>query len=135
MFYQTIIADSKGEKTTVEVSEKVYDVLQEAHKEEERYRNEFRRHRCDVDVACIGAMHHSGDAEMVAITNITLQKAYEIIQRCTPTQQRRFHRHRIAGYTLEEVAKQENCTKQSVQESIAQVDHKLHKLKNNWKAP
>jgi predicted DNA-binding protein YlxM (UPF0122 family) len=48
-----------------------------------------------------------------------------VLRTCTPVQQRRFELHHVHGYTLEEIAKMENCTKIAVFYSVKAVEEKI----------
>ena len=90
----------------------------------DKQRNQSRRHIA------------KGDSEYHVLTNyrvddedtIVLKSDIEtVLKTCTPAQQKRFNLHYIQDYTFEEIAKMENCTKQSVCESIERVVKKIKK--------
>jgi hypothetical protein len=49
----------------------------------------------------------------------------KVLNICSEAQKRRFIKHYYLGYSYAEIAEQENCSKQSVHESIAQTEKLL----------
>ena len=92
----------------------------------EKNRDEYRRHIEDGD---IDNFIISGKLTVKQFENECVDKAdfNAFLKTCTPTQQKRFNLHYIQGYTFEEIAKMENCAKQSVCESIERVVKKIKK--------
>lgn len=74
---------------------------------------------------------------MKAITE-TLEETYfkrqkireimEIVESCSAIQRKRFYLHFICGYTYEEIAKIQQCSKTAVIKSIKLIIKKLKKL-------
>ncbi len=60
-----------------------------------------------------------------------LKQAQAVIATCTETQQRRFNLHRVMGYSLTEIAKQEGCAVRTIKQSVDVVVKKLDKLKKD----
>ena len=112
-----------GKKTFVEVSEEVYTVLQEENKQQERQRNEKRRH-FDTRELSDYIIHQKKVAENLedyCVNREQLKEIQRIVSTCTKTQQRRFYLNRICGYSYTEIAQMEKCHMTSVKESIVVV--------------
>ena len=124
------IKDSNGKKTFVEVSEEVYAVLQEESKQQERQRNEKRRH-FDTRELSDYIIHQKRVAENLedyCVNREQLKEIQRIVSTCTKTQQRRFYLNRICGYSYTEIAQMEKCHMTSVKESIVVVLKKIKKI-------
>ena len=112
-----------GKKTFVEVSEEVYTVLQEENKQQERQRNEKRRH-FDTRELSDYIIHQKRVAENLedyCVNREQLKEIQRIVSTCTKTQQGRFYLNRICGYSYTEIAQMEKCHMTSVKESIVVV--------------
>ena len=128
------IKDSDGKIVSVEVSEEVYAVLQEENKQQERQRNEKRRH-FDTRELSDYIIHQKRVAENLedyCVNREQLKEIQRIVSTCTKTQQRRFYLNRICGYSYTEIAQMEKCHMTSVKESIVVVLKKLKKFYKNY---
>ena len=128
------VKDSNGKIVSVEVSEEVYAVLQEENKEQERQRNEKRRH-FDTRELSDYIIHQKRVAENLedyCVNREQLKEIQKIVSTCTKTQQRRFYLNRICGYSYTEIAQMEKCHMTSVKESIVVVLKKLKKFYKNY---
>ncbi len=128
------IKDSNGKMVSVEVSEEVYAVLQEENKQQERQRNEKRRH-FDTRELSDYIIHQKRVAENLedyCVNREQLKEIQKIVSTCTKTQQRRFYLNRICGYSYTEIAQMEKCHMTSVKESIVVVLKKLKKFYKNY---
>ncbi len=128
------IKDSNGKMVSVEVSEEVYAVLQEENKQQERQRNEKRRH-FDTRELSDYIIHQKRVAENLedyCVNREQLKEIQRIVSTCTKTQQRRFYLNRICGYSYTEIAQMEKCHMTSVKESIVVVLKKLKKFYKNY---
>ncbi len=124
------IKDSDGKIVSVEVSEEVYAVLQEENKQQERQRNEKRRH-FDTRELSDYIIHQKRVAENLedyCVNREQLKEIQRIVSTCTKTQQRRFYLNRICGYSYTEIAQMEKCHMTSVKESIVVVLKKIKKI-------
>ncbi len=124
------IKDSNGKMVSVEVSEEVYAVLQEENKQQERQRNEKRRH-FDTRELSDYIIHQKRVAENLedyCVNREQLKEIQRIVRTCTKTQQRRFYLNRICGYSYTEIAQMEKCHMTSVKESIVVVLKKIKKI-------
>ncbi len=124
------IKDSNGKMVSVEVSEEVYAVLQEENKQQERQRNEKRRH-FDTRELSDYIIHQKRVAENLedyCVNREQLKEIQKIVSTCTKTQQRRFYLNRICGYSYTEIAQMEKCHMTSVKESIVVVLKKIKKI-------
>ncbi|MCI8629715.1 MAG: sigma-70 family RNA polymerase sigma factor [Firmicutes bacterium] len=124
------IKDSNGKMVSVEVSEEVYAVLQEENKQQERQRNEKRRH-FDTRELSDYIIHQKRVAENLedyCVNREQLKEIQRIVSTCTKTQQRRFYLNRICGYSYTEIAQMEKCHMTSVKESIVVVLKKIKKI-------
>ena len=71
----------------------------------------------------------------VSVENIARRKIiatiFNILDNCTQTQKRRFLKHFMCEMSYTEIAKQENCTKQSINEAIHAVERILTKCEHS----
>ena len=124
------IKDSNGKMVSVEVSEEVYAVLQEENKQQERQRNEKRRH-FDTRELSDYIIHQKRVAENLedyCVNREQLKEIQRIVSTCTKTQQRRFYLNRICGYSYTEIAEMEKRKLYAVQKSVSAVLKKIEKI-------
>ena len=124
------IKDSNGKMVSVEVSEEVYAVLQEENKQQERQRNEKRRH-FDTRELSDYIIHQKRVAENLedyCVNREQLKEIQRIVRTCTKTQQRRFYLNRICGYSYTEIAEMEKRKLYAVQKSVSAVLKKIEKI-------
>ena len=124
------IKDSNGKMVSVEVSEEVYAVLQEENKQQERQRNEKRRH-FDTRELSDYIIHQKRVAENLedyCVNREQLKEIQKIVSTCTKTQQRRFYLNRICGYSYTEIAEMEKRKLYAVQKSVSAVLKKIEKI-------
>ena len=124
------IKNSDGKMAFVEVSEEVYAVLQEEKKEQERQRNERRRHLDgrELNDSIISKKRVAENLEDYCINREQLKEIQKIVSTCTKTQQRRFYLNRICGYSYTEIAEKEKCKLYAVQKSVSAVLKKIEKI-------
>jgi hypothetical protein len=111
----------------VEITYEIFIVyLKEFNKPMERQRNERRRH---IDMGELEASEKAGKLKAHGTDGVDGQLSKiaidAVLRTCTPIQQRRFELHHVHGYTLEEIAKMENCTKIAVFYSVKAVEEKI----------
>ena len=105
-------------------------LLQEENKQQERQRNEKRRH-FDTRELSDYIIHQKRVAENLedyCVNREQLKEIQKIVSTCTKTQQRRFYLNRICGYSYTEIAQMEKCHMTSVKESIVVVLKKIKKI-------
>ena len=129
MKYFVTIEDEKGKKIEVEVTAEVFEVFEEEKKLKERQRNE-RRHHYDKRgiedyIIANEQSRFLKSAEDICIDRETIRK---VLDRCTPTQRRRFCLNKIYGYRYEEIAKIEKCSINVVYKSISKLIKKIKKF-------
>ena len=114
--------DTPEQEITIEVFKLYY---KEFRRSLEKKRNEQRRHIEDGD---IDGFIMAGKLTVTRFEQEHADKAEfdAVLKTCTAVQQRRFELHR-QGYTLDEIAKQENCGKSRVQKSVNAVMEKIKK--------
>lgn len=127
--YFVTIQDEFGNTIKMEVNADIFRVFEEERKNDEKRRNEIRRHYDNR-----GLEEHILFREMIRGFSKSPEETYldkerieELLERCTPTQRRRFCLHKVYGYSHEEIARIEGCTKNAVTKSIAAVMKKLEK--------
>ncbi len=122
--------NNDGNTVFVEVSEEVYRVLQEEEKEQERQRNERRRHldSRELNDYTISKKRIAENLEDYCINREQLREIQRIVDTCTETQKRRFCLNRICGYSYTEIAEMENCHLVSVRQSVTAVLKKIKKF-------
>ena len=114
--------DSPEQEITIDVFKLYY---KEFKKPFDKRRNEYDRHIEDGEV---DGFIMSGK---LTITHFEREYADKdefeaILKTCTAVQQRRFKLY-SDGYTLEEIARLENCGKQRIQKSVSAVTEKIKK--------
>ena len=124
------IKDGNGKMITVEVSEEVYEVLQEENKEQEHQRYERRKHIDDRELSdyIVHQKRVAENLEDYCVNRERLKEIQKIVSTCTQTQQRRFYLNRICGYSYTEIAEKEKCKLYAVQKSVSTVLKKIEKF-------
>lgn len=132
MEFHVTIKNNEGKEVSVKVSFEVYNIFEDERKEKERLHKEYERHgddtEVDSDIVAFRYNLHKTSIEDKVACRSELQQAMQIIKMCTQTQQRRFHLYRILGYSLTEIAKMEDCSKNRVKKSVDVVSEKIKKL-------
>jgi RNA polymerase sigma factor (sigma-70 family) len=111
-----------------EISLEIFKLYhKEFNKPLDNQRTEHRRHieNGDIEYFIMSGKLTVGAAEDEdrTVTRYAIEAA---LKTCTPIQKRRFELYFIKGYTFEEIARLESCTKRKVKES---VDRALEKVK------
>ena len=121
------IKDGNGKMIPVEVSEEVYEVLQEESKEQEHQRYERRKHIDDRELSdyIVHQKRVAENLEDYCINREQLKEIQKIVSTCTKTKQRRFYLNRICGYSYTEIAKMEHCGLNRVKKSVIAVEEKI----------
>ena len=124
------IKDGNGKMIPVEVSEEVYEVLQEESKQQEHQRYERRKHIDDRELSdyIVYQKRVAENLEDYCINREQLKEIQKIVSTCTETQQRRFYLNRICGYSYTEIAQMEKCKLYAVQKSVSAVLKKIEKI-------
>lgn len=129
--YYVKIKDVTGREITVSVSHEVFLLFEGERKEQERERNERRRHLdkrgLDDYILANESFAVQETLEDLFIRMETLRMIRKVVSDCTPVQQRRFSLY-AQGYTFTEIARLDQCSKQTVQETVRVV---LKKIKRN----
>ena len=129
MSFYVKVLNHQGVEVLVKVSFEIYNIFEEERKDQERVRKEQERHLNDTEVdSDIVAYYHSlhkTSVEDKITYRSEIKEAMEVIQTCTPTQQRRFHLNRILGYSFAEIGIMENCSKTRVKKSVDIVAEKI----------
>ena len=105
-------------------------LLQEENKQQERQRNEKRRH-FDTRELSDYIIHQKRVAENLedyCVNREQLKEIQRIVRTCTKTQQRRFYLNRICGYSYTEIAEMEKRKLYAVQKSVSAVLKKIEKI-------
>ena len=121
-----------GQALSVEVTVEVYEYLDRADHKEENLVHEQRRHwdgrEFDEYIAFTEGMGaYSETPEEYLCRKETLDELLSVLSRCTDTQQRRFLLYALDGFTYEQIALLDGCSKVSVYESIEAVRKKFRK--------
>lgn len=124
------IKNSDGKMVSVEVSEEIYEVLQEESKEKEHQRYERRKHIDNRELSdyIVYQKRVAENLEDYCINREQLKEIQKIVSTCTETQQRRFYLNRICGYSYTEIAQMEKCKLYAVQKSVSAVLKKIEKI-------
>lgn len=125
-FYVTI-QDGDGKEITIEVTLAIFELFEEERKANERYRKERERHHTDQELLedTLVPRTYTQSVLDTVVAQSELNIAKQIIQTCTPIQQRRFYYNRIFGYSFVEIARIENCSEAAVKKSVKAVADKL----------
>ena len=131
MSFYVKIKNLNNKEIIVQVPIEIYNIFEEESKEKERMRKEQERHRDEQEVESDEVSYHESlnlpSMQDTIEYRSEIESALEIIKTCTQTQQRRFHLHRILGYSLTEIAQKENCSKVAVKKSVEAVKEKIKK--------
>ena len=116
----------------VKISKKIFEQLDEFEKEDARQIQEIKRHYEQNEVTEITlnkrAFDKPEDVDEIVIKNIYSEKLEQAMKTLTKEQRRRILLYYDYQLTMEEIAKVESCSKQSVQESIEWGIKKLKKF-------
>lgn len=119
-----------GKVISVPISKEIYDYyLEEKNETESRIRKKKRNKIIFVDNINIDDIRVDQFQNDKTYAAEKLKKAFEVIENCTITQQRRFKMYRILGYSIAEISVIENCSEQAISNSIDKVKQKLLKIK------
>ena len=142
MQYFAVYRDLSGKEFSTEVSKEIYDAIEDFRKYEKRQRNiddrYFKPEKFNMGRKKYKNASSAPSAEDAFFfedfkrecdrdTDSKLAKIMKVFESCTATQKRRFIKYAIKNMTLSELAKQENCSRQSIYESIRQVSAKIKK--------
>ena len=105
--YFVTIQDEFSNEIKMEVNAEIFHVFDEERKNDEKRRNEIRRHynnRGLEEYILFSKARHNvlRSAEEIYLDKETIE---EILDLCTPTQRRRFCLNRVYGYSHEEIAR------------------------------
>lgn len=129
--------DSNNELKKVKIEDTIFNVFNQFELNDLSEMNEFDNH---IEHSEIFDNNLYGRArakpisvEEQAINNILIEKILDELSHLPDIQRRRFIKYYIYDFTLEEIAKSENCTKMAVKFSIDRVLEKIKKKlqKNN----
>lgn len=128
MSYYVTIKDYYGHKITVKVSFEIHQVYDEAEKAKERERYERRKHLDERSLEDFFGSEQaaSGTLEDFYFNHENLRAVFEILQKCTPIQRKRFYLNRICGYSFAEIARMEGRHKSTVEDSVKLVLKKIN---------
>lgn len=116
----------------IQIPKKIFDELDEFEKEDARQIQEKKRHFEQNDVTEITlnkrAFNKPEDVDEIVIKNIYSKKLSEALGTLTKEQRRRILLYYDYQLSMQEIAKIEGCTKQSIQESIKWGIKKLKKF-------
>ena len=123
--------DSSNILRTVKIEDSIFDAFNQFELDDLSEMNEFDNHieHSEIfDNNLYGrSMKKSLSVEEQAMNNILIEKILNELTHLSNIQKRRFIKYYIYDFTLEEIAKSENCTKMAVKFSIDIVLKKIRK--------
>lgn len=123
--------DSSNILRTVKIEDSIFDVFNQFELDDLSEMNEFDNHieHSEIfDNNLYGrSMKKPLSVEEQAMNNILIEKILNELTHLSNIQKRRFIKYYIYDFTLEEIAKSENCTKMAVKFSIDIVLKKIRK--------
>lgn len=123
--------DSSNILRKVEIKDNIFDVFNQFELDDLSEMNEFDNHieHSEIfDNNLYGrSMKKPLSVEEQAMNNILMEKILNELTHLPDIQKRRFIKYYIYDFTLEEIAKSENCTKMAVKFSIDIVLKKIRK--------
>jgi len=126
-FIKFDMIDSPEREISLDVF-KLYFVGEDTRKPLDKQRNERKRHIVDGIYEQLilpkKLTNYTAEDEDRAIIKYDIEAA---LKKCTPAQQKRFELYYIHGYTFEEIAQIEDCTKQAACISVKYVIKKIKK--------
>ncbi len=109
--------DSKGDLHSIQVDKKVFDVFDENEKYENARYKEYSKHLLYKELnEEIVSNNYSLEDEL--INNLTIKELKKLIEELPEIQKRRIKKYYFDEKKLEEIAKEENCSKVAVKLSI-----------------
>ena len=123
--------DSNNELKKVKIEDTIFNVFNQFELDDLSEMNEFDNHieHSEIfDNNLYGRVRAKPiSVEEQAINNILIEKILDELSHLPDIQRRRFIKYYIYDFTLEEIAKSENCTKMAVKFSIDIVLKKIRK--------
>ncbi len=129
--YYISFTDGQGNLQEMEISRILYEVFDTFELVELSYLNEWDRHieQSEVWESTLNdrAVQKIKDVEEIVFSNIQREKLYRAIKRLPDIQRRRLVLHFFGGYTYEQIARYEKCSKVSVKQSVDRAISRLKK--------
>jgi len=118
--FYAMFKDSTGQRQKTEISEEVYQALEECRKNEQKQRHFRERHQESSEQSEEQLIARAKSITLPLNTSIDLSVDIEsAIEVLTEGQRRRFSQHFYQGKSYGQIAAEEGCTKQAVAQSIA----------------
>ena len=123
---------NENEMINIKISKKIFEQLDEFEKEDARQIRKDKRHKelnfITEENLNKRALNKAENIDEIVIKKIYSEELLKALDKLTKEQRRRILLHYDYQLTMEEIARIEGCTKQSVQESIAWGMKKLKKF-------
>ena len=129
----------EGGNCTIEVSDEIAAVFQDAKRQEKNYRWRVWWHKAFYSLDLHGgsiendALSLSPSPEEIYERELEIEELHTALNSLPDKQRRRIHAHYILGMTKSEIAQAEGVDESTVRESIESGLHRLKRiLKNNF---
>lgn len=126
--YYISFIDTQGIPICMEINEKLYYLFEQFELDDLSYLNEIDNHYCNSGLS--EKINYLKDISATdSIENIiNYEKLYKSIKQLPIIQQKRLKYYYFDGYTMEEIAKLENCSFQAISLSLKAAQNNLKKL-------
>lgn len=128
--YYVAFRDGQGMTHKVQISPAVYKAFDSFELKDISHLNAVSRHQEQSDLTETTLQRRASslpeEPEEQVLRKLTYQRLHSAIAGLPDTQRRRVSLYYFEGYTYEQIAEAEDCTKQAVKSSI---DHALKKLR------
>ncbi len=123
---------NKSEMISIDITKDIFDELDEFEKEDARQIQEIARHN-ELNVVTETTLNKRSfekqvNVDEIVINKINNEKLYKAMDKLTKQQRRRILLYYDYQLSMEEIAKIEGCSKQSIKESIDWGIKKLRKF-------
>lgn len=120
--YYTSFADSEGTQHCLEISKELYDTLDKFELEDLSVMNEIDNHYEHSDLTeqslNLRTTAPPEPLDEIVFQRLRKEKLHSAISTLPETQRRRVKLYFFGGYTYEQIAKMEGCTKRAVKKSV-----------------
>ena len=122
--------DGQGIGHCMEIQKSVFDLLDSFELEDLSFLNEQERHYDLREPSDTGLQEElaTPDVEETALKKIQYEILHKAIGTLSPVQRRRINLYFFGSFTLEEIARQEGVSTQSISRSIYKAEKNLKKL-------
>lgn len=133
--YLIAITQAGGGGAEVEVSQCIFDTLDDLQREYWKCERREARHTCHIEMMRENELPHSRyskDPEQLLIEQLEIAEVYRALH-CLPViQQKRFLMRHLIGLPIKQIAKIEGCSERAVKYSLTLARNNLQEILSEW---